>query len=114
MRSAMNESEAMVVLTTVEQQEDAERIARSLVEQELAACVQLLPPMTSIYRWQARLERSVEILMLIKTPRAAYPALEALIKQQHPYPTPEIIALPIVAGSDDYLSWLSDSVKPQV
>src|SRR5262245_12051559 len=96
MNEPMNEIGAVVVLTTVESMDDGERLARSLVERELAACVQLLPPMTSIYRWEGKIERASEILLLIKTARAAYPALETVIKQEHPYQTPEIIALPVV------------------
>ena len=103
--------EALVVLTTVEKQEDGERLANLLVEDELAACVQILPPMISIYRWQGSVERAGEILLLIKTTRDAYPRLEATIKQNHPYQTPEIIALPVEAGLGEYLSWLSGAVK---
>ncbi|HZF40221.1 MAG TPA: divalent-cation tolerance protein CutA [Blastocatellia bacterium] len=104
-------SDALVVLTTLEKQEDGERLARLLVEGELAACVQILPPMISIYRWQAAVERASEVLLLIKTTRAAYPRLETAIKENHPYQTPEIIALPVEAGLGAYLSWLAVSVK---
>jgi len=104
-------SEAVVVLTTVETAEEAERLARVLIECELAACVQLLPPMTSIYRWQGAIERATESLLLIKTTRAAYPALETTIRQNHPYQTPEIITLPVEAGLKDYLDWLTTSVR---
>ncbi|MGH9767016.1 MAG: divalent-cation tolerance protein CutA [Blastocatellia bacterium] len=104
-------SEALVVLTTVENQEDGARLARLLVELELAACVQALPPMVSIYRWQGNVEQAGEVLLLIKTTRDAYPRLEAAIKQNHPYQTAEIIALPVEAGSGEYLSWLTGSVK---
>ncbi len=102
--------DALIVLTTVEKQEDGERLARLLVEGQLAACVQVLPPMVSIYRWQGQVERAREVLLLIKTTRAAYPQLEAAIKQNHLYETPEIIALSVAAGSDGYLNWLADSV----
>ena len=104
-------ADALVVLTTLEKQEDGERLATLLVEGALAACVQILPSMTSIYRWQGAVERSNEVLLLIKTTRDAYPRLEATIKENHPYQTPEIIALPVEAGSDGYLSWLVASVK---
>jgi periplasmic divalent cation tolerance protein len=103
--------EALVVLTTVEKMEDGERLAGLLIESELAACVQILPPMTSIYRWQGAVERASEVLLLIKTTRAAYPRLETTIKENHPYQTPEIIALPIEAGSAEYLGWLGALVK---
>lgn len=104
------QSDALVVLTTVERAEDGARLARLLVEQELAGCVQILPPMTSIYRWQGRVEEASEVLLLIKTTRAVYARLEAALKQHHPYQTPEIIALPIAAGSAEYLAWLTAAV----
>jgi len=102
--------DAMVVLTTMENQEDGERLARLLLERELAACVQILAPMISIYRWQGSVERASEILLLIKTTRPAYQRLETVIKENHPYQTPEIIALPVEAGLGDYLSWLAAAV----
>jgi periplasmic divalent cation tolerance protein len=103
--------DALVVLTTVEKREDGERLARLLVERELAACIQILPQMVSIYRWQGNIEQANEALLLIKTTREVYPRLEATIKENHHYQTPEIVALPIEAGSSEYLSWLADSVK---
>jgi periplasmic divalent cation tolerance protein len=106
-----NTADVLVVLTTLEKQEDGERIAALLVERRLAACVQILPPMVSIYRWEGAVERANEVLLLIKTTRAVYPQLVTTIKENHPYQTPEIIALPIEAGSDDYLNWLEASVK---
>jgi len=102
--------DALVVLTTLDKQDDGERLARLLVERELAACVQILPPMISIYRWQGAVERASEILLLIKTTRPAYQRLETVIKENHPYQTPEIIALPVEAGLGDYLSWLAAAV----
>lgn len=105
-------TDALVVLTTTETEADAQRLARLLVESELAACVQVLPRMTSIYRWQGKIERSGETLLLIKTTRAAYARLETAIIQNHPYETPEIIALPVEAGSAKYLNWLATSVRP--
>jgi periplasmic divalent cation tolerance protein len=102
--------DALVVLTTLENQEDGERLAKLLLEGGLAACVQILPPMTSIYRWQGAIERASEILLLIKTTRPAYQQLEAVIKENHPYQTPEIIALPVEAGLGDYLNWLTAAI----
>jgi periplasmic divalent cation tolerance protein len=104
-------TEALVVITTTETNEDAERLAHLLVERQLAACVQVLPQITSVYRWQGKLEQAGETLLLIKTTRAAYPRLETAIKENHPYQTPEIIALPVEAGSNEYLSWLTASVN---
>src|SRR5262249_47587781 len=104
-------ADALVVLTPLEKQEDGERLATLLVKCELAACVQILPPMVLIYRWRGAVERANEVLLLIKTTREAYPRLETTIKENHPYQTPEIVALPVEAGSDDYLNWLAASVK---
>jgi periplasmic divalent cation tolerance protein len=95
----------------MEKQEDGARLAALLVERELAACVQILPPVVSIYRWQGAIERANEVLLLIKTTRTAYPRLETTIKENHPYQTPEIVALPVEAGLNDYLNWLAASVK---
>ncbi len=101
---------AIVVLTTTETPLQAEQLAQLLVDAELAACVQILPPLTSIYRWQGKVERATETLLLIKTLREKYSAVEASIKTHHLYQTPEIIALPVEAGSADYLTWLASSV----
>ena len=106
-------NDALVVLTTVERVEDGARLARLLVEQELAGCVQILPPMTSIYRWQGQVEEASEVLLLIKTTRAIYAQLEAALEQHHPYQTPEIIVLPVEAGAAGYLAWLTDAVRSQ-
>ncbi len=106
-----NAHAAIVVLTTTETPQQAAQLAQVLVESELAACVQILPPITSIYRWEGKIETATEILLLIKTTSEVYPALEVAIKANHPYQTPEIIALPIEAGSTDYLNWLTTSVK---
>lgn len=105
---------ALVVITTAETLDDGERLARLLVEAELAACVQVLPQITSVYRWQGKVEQAGETLLLIKTTRAVYAELEAAIKQNHSYQTPEIIALPVEVGSAEYLNWLIVSVKSQV
>jgi len=104
-------SEAIVVVTTTETQKDGEWLAHLLVERQLAACVQVLPQMISVYRWQDHVERATETLLLIKTTRGLYAELEAAIKQNHHYQTPEVIALPIEAGSADYLAWLSAALK---
>jgi periplasmic divalent cation tolerance protein len=106
-----NLQSAIVILTTTETPLQAEHLAQLLVEAELAACVQILPPMTSIYRWQGKVERATETLVLIKTLREKYAALEAALKTHHPYQTPELLALPIEAGSAAYLAWLADSVS---
>ena len=105
-------TDALVVVTTMETTADAERLADVLVARELAACVQILPPITSVYRWQGKVEKAAETLMLIKTTRQTYPELETAIRENHPYETPEIIALPVETGSDGYLNWLKTSVNP--
>lgn len=107
-------TDVMVVVTTMETTADAERMANVLVAGELAACVQILPPITSLYRWQGKVEKAAEILMLIKTTRQTYPKLETAILENHPYETPEIIALPVETGSDGYLTWLKTSVNPRL
>jgi len=98
------------VITTTEMREDAERIARSLVEMRLAGCVQILGPMTSIYHWKGKIETAGEWLCLIKTSEDRYAMVEQTIRSLHPYETPEIIALPITLGSRDYLEWLRDGL----
>ena len=94
------------VMTATDKKEDAERIARSLVEMRLAGCVQIVGPIISIYRWKGRIETAGEWLCLIKTHKDRYGAIEEAIRSIHPYETPEIISLPIIAGSSGYLDWL--------
>ncbi len=104
-------SEYIQVLTTVESREDAERIARTLVEERLAACVQVLGPISSTYRWQGAIRASQEWLCLAKSRRGLYDAIEKAIRRVHPYQVPEILAVPIVAGSAAYLAWLDEEVQ---
>lgn len=104
-------NDPLVVLTTVESREQAESIARLLVEDALAACVQIVGPVTSIYRWQGRVETAGELLLLIKTRSGIYPDLERKIRENHPYQTPEILALPVQSGFEGYLSWLIESTQ---
>jgi len=102
--------DALVVITSTETLTDGQRLASLLVEAGLAACVQVLPQIISVYRWQGKVEQASEALLLIKTTRAAYPELETAIKQNHAYETPEIVALPVETGSIEYLDWLMASV----
>lgn len=95
-----------IVFCTCPDKDTAENIARLLVESGLAACVNILPNITSIYRWQGQLERAEELLLVIKTRQDAYSALESMIKQHHPYQVPEIIAVSIENGLPDYLHWI--------
>lgn len=100
----------LVVLTTCPTEDTAERIAKGLVEQGLAACVTVLPKGRSIYRWQGVLEASEEHVLLIKTHVERYRLVEQAIKAGHPYELPEIIAVPIVEGLRAYLSWVEQRV----
>jgi periplasmic divalent cation tolerance protein len=97
---------AIVVLITCPDAPTAETIARALVEEGLAACVNLIPGVTSIYRWEGKLCRESEILLAVKTRRRKLAALERRVRALHPYTVPEIVALPIVAGSPAYLEWI--------
>jgi len=99
------------VTTATEKKEDAVRIARSLVETRLAACVQIVGPIESIYRWKGRIETTGEWLCLIKSRRDKYGAVEEAIRSLHPYEVPEIVAVPLRAGSRDYLGWLRDELS---
>ena len=103
--------EAIVVLMTAANGEEAARLADLLIGAHLAACVQILPEMESVYRWEGKIERQAEILILAKTTRSKFEELEREVRALHSYETPEIIALPVVAGSASYLAWLSDAVK---
>ncbi|MGH9747028.1 MAG: divalent-cation tolerance protein CutA [Candidatus Acidiferrales bacterium] len=106
-------TDKLVVLITCRSAKEAETIARALVEARLAACGNILQnPVASIYRWKGRIESANEVLLLIKTSRARFAKLQAAIKRLHSYEVPEIIALPVVAGSSAYLRWLSESVAP--
>ena len=99
------------VQTAAPTRDDAQRIADALVERRLAACVQVVGPIASTYRWQGAVERAEEWLCLVKTARSQYDAVERAIAELHPYDTPEIIALDVVAGSERYLAWLGEQMK---
>jgi len=99
------------VVTTVERKEDGEDIAKTLVERRLAACVQLVGPIKSMYWWKDEIETAKEWLCYIKTHESLYDELEEAIKAIHPYETPEIISLPILSGSEDYLEWIHNEIK---
>lgn len=103
--------ENLLVLCTCPDKEVAETIATALVEAGLAACVNRVPDITSVYIWQKKLEREAEELLLIKTSASAWDGLEAEIKRLHPYELPEIIAVPISAGSPPYLDWIRESTR---
>lgn len=96
------------VVTTVQSKEDARRIADRLVEKRLAACVQIAGPITSVYRWRGKVESADEWQLSAKTRSALYEAVEREIRAGHPYEVPEIVRLPIVAASADYLAWIGE------
>lgn len=98
--------ETLLVLTSLPDADSAQRIARLLVEKHLAACVNILAPCTSVYRWQDNIETATEVPLLIKTSLLRYPALQAALTEAHPYELPEIIAVPIHKGLPAYLSWV--------
>jgi periplasmic divalent cation tolerance protein len=101
----------IVVLNTCATEADAERLSRALVDARLAACVTILPGARSIYHWQGAVEENTECLLLIKSSRELFPALQAEIEKLHSYAVPEVLALPVVAGSDNYLNWLKASLR---
>ena len=106
----MTADDVLLVLTTLPDRAGADALAARLVGENLAACVNILAPCDSVYRWQDTVETATEIPLLIKTTRARYPALEAAVRAQHPYEIPELLALPIACGLPAYLDWLAASV----
>jgi periplasmic divalent cation tolerance protein len=106
-------SDARVVLTTAGNREEAEKIANALVEGELAACVNIVGPMTSVYRWEGKVEKAEEFLLVIKTWNSTYDDVEEAIKELHSYELPECIALRVEKGSEQYLEWVENSVRSQ-
>jgi periplasmic divalent cation tolerance protein len=104
---------ARVVLITAPDGQTARQLARALVERRLAACVNLVPGITSIYRWQGAVEESGEVLMIAKTSAEAYPRLEAALSELHPYEVPECIALAPDAVAPKYLAWLGAEARPE-
>ena len=107
-----NSLDYCLVLSTCPNQESAESIARQLVENKLAACVNIIPGLTSVYEWQGNIETSQEHLLLVKTKTTAFQAVETSILSRHPYELPEIISIPLNNGLANYLSWIDDNVAP--
>src|SRR5258708_3274899 len=104
-------SEALVVMITAPSAEEATRLADMMVASHLAACVQILPKIESVYRWEGNVERQSEALLIVKTTRAKFTELEREVKAAHSYETPEIVALSIAEGSAPYLEWLAASLS---
>ncbi|MDO8680033.1 MAG: divalent-cation tolerance protein CutA [Acidobacteriota bacterium] len=105
----LTDTQFVLVLTTFPASGNAEQVATQLVEESLAACVNISAPMRSIYRWQGTLERSDELQLLIKTTLVRLPLLEARLKSLHPYDLPEFLVIPVIAGSRDYLFWVAET-----
>jgi periplasmic divalent cation tolerance protein len=103
---------ALLVLTNLPDRAAAEKLADALVAQQVAACVNILAPCRSVYRWKGAVQHDEEHPVLIKTTRERYPALEAAIRAAHPYELPEIIAVPIERGLPAYLAWLAAETSP--
>jgi periplasmic divalent cation tolerance protein len=101
-------AEPQIALCTVPDRDTATRIAEALVTERLAACVNIIPAVQSIYRWQGAIEHDEELLMIIKTSEHVWPQLQQAIQALHPYKLPEIIAVPIHSGQSDYMKWIEN------
>lgn len=104
-------TDALIVLCTFPNDQEARQIGTHLIERQYAACVNILPAVESIYRWQGKVCVESEIMMVIKTTRQAFPILSRELAVMHSFDEPEIIALPVADGSAGYLAWLSDSAR---
>jgi len=110
--SAQDEQDELcIALTTAGSVDEAQRLARMLVERRLAACVNILPGVRSIYRWQGAVEEAEEAMLVIKTSRARADAVQTALREAHSYDLPEFLLLPIAGGGAEYLVWLGDSLK---
>lgn len=103
----------LLVFTNMPDEPSAEALALALLEARLAACVNLLPAVRSIYRWQGKVEQASEVLLLIKTTAARYAALEAFVRARHPYELPEFVAVPATHGLTEYLAWVDLETRPE-
>jgi periplasmic divalent cation tolerance protein len=105
-------TDKVVIFVTAASRSECKKIARHLVETRLAACVNISQPIESVYRWEGQISDEREFLLTIKSTRELFPEIKTEISKMHSYHTPEIICLPIIDGSRNYLQWISDSVKP--
>lgn len=103
-------TDARIVLTTAGSPEEAEHIARAIIERSLAACINIIPQIQSVYRWQGKVEQAAECLLVIKTTMSAFKALHDAIKELHSYELPECVMLEITDGSKPYLDWIAGSI----
>jgi periplasmic divalent cation tolerance protein len=103
-------TDKIVVFSTASSAEEAERIARGLLNEHLAACVNVVPGLRSYYRWQGKIEDSAEFLLVIKSSRPHFEALRTLLESLHSYEVPEVVALPVVDGARNYLSWMDGEI----
>ena len=103
--------EALVVYITAPNEEEAAKIAKILVEECLAGCVNIVKDIRSIYSWQGKIEDEKEVLMIVKTRRKLFSALNAKVKELHSYTVPEVIAMPIIDGSEEYIKWLKEATS---
>ena len=101
----------LTILTTTDRKVSADALARALVERKLAACVQVMGPVESTYRWKGKVETTAEWVCVIKSRSTLYETVEQAIREVHPYEVPEIFAIPIVRGSQAYLSWLGETIE---
>ncbi|HEY3838430.1 MAG TPA: divalent-cation tolerance protein CutA [Bryobacteraceae bacterium] len=104
-------TDKIVVFTTCGSEEEARRLASALIEKRMAACVNITSPVTSVYRWKGALEQSQEWMLIIKSCRARFEELRHVLEAAHSYELPEVLALPVVEGSPNYLSWLEDETR---
>ena len=110
--SGKDKMDEIVVLITSASKKEAEKIGTDLVEKHLAACANIIPSLTSIFSWEGKLCREEEVLLVVKSRKEIVERLIEAVKQHHSYSIPEIIALPIVAGSEDYLNWIRENTQP--
>jgi periplasmic divalent cation tolerance protein len=104
-------TDKILVLSTCAAEADAERLARALLDARLAACVNVVPGVRSFYRWKGEIESEVEFMLIIKTSRDLFPALRAEVEKLHPYEVPELLAVPILDGAENYLAWLQANLR---
>jgi periplasmic divalent cation tolerance protein len=107
-------TDKLVVFSTCASEQHAEELSRALVEAQLAACVNIVPGVRSIYRWQGKVEDAAEVMLVIKTRRDLFPKLREMLIEGHRYEVPEVLALPVVDGSEAYLEWLDRSLAARV